>query len=1298
MTVSFKKSRDADYHVECMKDANGIVRSKDDYFTMGGKEPPGTWFVYSKSGATEHLGIKDGHVFGTTEQGESDVDKYKLLMDGFNPDGGKNLVRNAGAKGRVKLYDTVFSPPKSWSAVWGIASDALRAQLGKIQYEASKYALNIMLSKVQTREGEDGVIKNEAHTVMGALFEHGSSRENDMQVHTHCVIANVGWTAEGKSTALEIREMLRQQGVAGCAHAAYVAYETRKLGFAIEANDKNFEIAGVPEEVIEHFSTRRRRIVNAFDLTKQGFALSEIKGAIKLIADVESIAAANDMTTEDKDAFWLQEGTARGWTPDQIEKIRAVSGLSSNLAKRGFTAAEIRATYGIMATLATEVRDAKNELTRKQLIDMWRERAEKIGFTMEQIEEIRNQVEHQVLELTEQEMLEEVKAAVDEIMETEAVFTEETLRVATLTKLVGKAHPDRILEFTELYKQRNLIQGEKNEKGVMRQYFTTREMLAMESEMIRLADRREGKHILKEVAIDKRLRAEQVTALKYVTSDENAVSVIEGTAGAGKTFVARAIAEQFVKNGYSVVGLAGGWKQAINLQQEAGLEDGRAITGWLNGVRKGTIKLDAKTLILLDEAGMVGAQQMRDVLKVAEEAGAKVILLGDTLQQKSVAAGDALRCITKYLQTAQGVGSVRLNEITRQERELDRKIVHALFLGGFDLVDGKKVEKPNGTRWALDAMRLDGRIIMEKDAEATHARMISDWIRMKAEHKAWAEANLHNPDEKIRKSAERVLDSVHGEIITIAADNKSVKALNELAHAARLAAGELSDECLSIPTLDTTQDNPMQTIHVGETVAIRKTVEKNGKKVSNREMALVTGIVGDRLILLTESGSIVDMDTTSKEWMDEDGKVQLTYGYSITANSSQGISIDLVLNKDGLLDSAKAGVMGSRHRKECLFYVDRDLHYQNWLSKQAPEDYKPPQEFTEQEVIDSMVNYWGRESSKDSTLDFEQWLTPQGAPINVISEQQIVQLERTFEMAKQEVERIRQESKIPEAPIHQELPFQKDEGYRVDPPPFEANEKTGQAILDLNQSEKIDMGALNQAAKDRFITFSPEGQPLIVGRKEDGTAVATYDLQGNRLGEQKPLAERYAPILSGDPKRVDLVPDGLTALQLRSTQIEEKDRTTIIVAGHRDEALGMPHVRNMIEEAKEVRRVAGEEKKEISEVETRTQGEDKGVKLTPEQKEMRDVVRDEVTREPQTLQATAAAHERQATKDQTQAQVAARVQSQPQKAAKPQPQVKSEVQTMPRQELEQKLEAVHAQQQAAVQAPAPKEEAKTKSI
>ncbi len=206
---------------------------------------------------------------------------------------------------------------------------------------------------------------------------------------------------------------------------------------------------------------------------------------------------------------------------------------------------------------------------------------------------------------------------------------------------------------------------------------------------------------------------------------------------------------------HEVHGLSAAWAQALNLKDEAKLDSGRAIAGWLLDIEKGRITLNPSSLVLLDEAGMVGVRDMRNVIKAVQDAGAKIVLMGDTLQQSSVCAGDALRVLVKEY------GSVRLDKIRRQKKESDRLAVYEFFAGN-----------------ASDALdRYKARITICKDNESTDKVIVDAWIQ----------SRIQNPDKS------------H---LILALDNKSVRDINALAHQARKDAGQLGKDAVKLFTMD----------------------------------------------------------------------------------------------------------------------------------------------------------------------------------------------------------------------------------------------------------------------------------------------------------------------------------------------------------------------------------------------------------------------------------------------------------------------------------------------------------------
>jgi conjugative relaxase-like TrwC/TraI family protein len=149
--------------------------AKDDYYTQGG-EPPGKWI-----GLGARALNLDSHI---------DTVDYRRIFNGFGPDG-TPLCENAGDKHRPG-WDLTFSAPKSVSMLWARADMDIRQAIQAAQQRAVEQALGfIEQHAAYTRRGQGGKIQERVAGLIAATFEHSTSRAQDPQLHTHCLIANL---------------------------------------------------------------------------------------------------------------------------------------------------------------------------------------------------------------------------------------------------------------------------------------------------------------------------------------------------------------------------------------------------------------------------------------------------------------------------------------------------------------------------------------------------------------------------------------------------------------------------------------------------------------------------------------------------------------------------------------------------------------------------------------------------------------------------------------------------------------------------------------------------------------------------------------------------------------------------------------------------------------------------------------------------------------------------------------------------------------------------------------------------
>ena len=262
-----------------------VATSKHDYYTGQG-EAAGVW---TGRGAAL-LGLS----------GEVDADDMAALYGRFvvpSTAGGTRLAsgrwqpevvlgRKVVAKTRtdgsvaepIAAFDVTFSPSKSVSVLWGLTSNESVRQAVLEAHEAAVAAGLAYLGEVagHTRAGDGGVRKIPGDGFVIAQFRHRSSRSTDPerrvgdpQLHSHCAILNRIRGADGVWRTLDSRAIYRHAHAAGAVYGAMLERElSERLGVSWVTPDRRVpmrEIAGVPESLINRFSTRRAAVLETYE-------------------------------------------------------------------------------------------------------------------------------------------------------------------------------------------------------------------------------------------------------------------------------------------------------------------------------------------------------------------------------------------------------------------------------------------------------------------------------------------------------------------------------------------------------------------------------------------------------------------------------------------------------------------------------------------------------------------------------------------------------------------------------------------------------------------------------------------------------------------------------------------------------------------------------------------------------------------------------------------------------------------------------------------------------------------------
>lgn len=583
---------------------------------------------YAKEGAGVWLG-EGAQALGLS--GDVSAADFEALANGFALDGSK-LVQNAGDPDRRAGWDLTFSAPKSVSVVWGLADKDIASRIEAAHAKAVSAAMLFMQDKAGfVRVGKEGAV-NEPARLVAAMFQHGTSREGDMQLHTHGFVFNQGLRENGEWAALDSSGFYTWKMAAGAAYRAEFSHELRQDGFEIERDGESFRLVGVPQDVDAHFSQRREQILEA--MRAEGYYSAKAAE----IAALDTREAKKDLTADDLRPEWRARAEAMGFTFDRAEA----------LAKNTPAAA-------LQAPSADEI--------------------------------LRLATEHEAV-LRPQDLAVAAFQAAQGVSGYEGA---KDILAGVLDKAVVLADDKGRLHFSTqelVEKERRTFEDSIARRGERNHQLPTERIDAS----IAAFEARKTEELRAAGVLGPddayRLKPEQANAVRYLVGDSGAVAFLIGDAGTGKTTALEAVREAYEAAGFRVVGAALGGKAAAGLEAEAGIQSA-TIARTLIDIERGAIKLDTTTVLVIDEAGMVDSRNAYKLTQLANEAGAKIINAGDAKQLQAVGAGTSFR----HLAEPSACGSARLSDITRQHDERDRAAVKALADGDVEKAFDSFIER-----------------------------------------------------------------------------------------------------------------------------------------------------------------------------------------------------------------------------------------------------------------------------------------------------------------------------------------------------------------------------------------------------------------------------------------------------------------------------------------------------------------------------------------------------------------------------------------------------------------------------
>jgi conjugative relaxase-like TrwC/TraI family protein len=574
-----------------------------DYYLKDGErvEAPGRWVRGAATVGCEPVAPVTG-------------DALRALMQVRRPDTGKPL-RRAGASGEaVAALDATFSAPKTVSAVWAIASAGLRAEIEAAHERAVDRALGYAIERVamiRERVGREQVIHQTAADVVATSWRHTTARAvgdrpPDPQLHSH-VLVHAAARRDGRLVAIDSRSWLVHRRELGAAYRTELARGLTQLGFSIERGTgrggRYFEIAGVPQALVDRWSSRHHQVQEAIDRRR---------------VDKEQELA------QMVDAGGPDAHRAR----QQLQALRASGQLAA----------------GEDRYMAYTTRNDKQLRTRTDLDQDWRATGQRHHFHQRQLTRIRS-TEPRVAAPVDPRVL------VDGLTEFDATFTDRDARAVALEAGCGLPIPAAIAQLSDLHDAGELL-------DLADGRLTTRVHRARERQTVAAADRLTGhaitpipRHIVDRQArrLDAalhttggRLTAEQRTAIELACSDRPLV-VIEGQAGTGKSTVLTAIARAHQAAGQQLIVTSTAALAARRLATE--LDHAEVPTSTFStvalrhAITTRRLTLTPFTTLIHDEAALASTSELQPLLDAVDQAGARLILIGDPRQSHAVGAG-----------------------------------------------------------------------------------------------------------------------------------------------------------------------------------------------------------------------------------------------------------------------------------------------------------------------------------------------------------------------------------------------------------------------------------------------------------------------------------------------------------------------------------------------------------------------------------------------------------------------------------------------------------------------------------
>jgi conjugative relaxase-like TrwC/TraI family protein len=588
--------------------------------------------------------------------GEATKQGFRRLIQGRDPKIGELLGREHG-RHAVTAFDLVLRPSKSVSVLYGLGDSATGRAVLDAHHVGLAEATAYLDGQLGARRGHGGAEHVGGNGLLAVGFDHRTSRAGDPLVHTHLVVANRVQGPDGRWTALDGRDVYRHRRAADAVYRAALQRElTRSL--AVEWTDAdrhgNREVRGMPKELVRAFSKRTEQVNAEVERLERSGRLRTprlVKWAVHATRKAKEYEAPETLY-----ARWRAEAAERGTDPNAL--VRSVTGRAHE-RDQGPSEALVAKVFDRLAGPEGLTAQASTFARQDVLVGLG---AGLTGATR--------------LEL-------------------------EVLASRFLGERAVSVVADRAIE---------------------ERRWTTPELLGVERRLVVAAVDRAGERsglvapeaVREALAAHPTLGEDQAGMVRDACLGGAGVRVVVGRPGTGKTFTLGVARHAWQLGGYRVLAAAPTGIATVSLEAE-GFEEVATVDRLLSELdsyasmagRGDRPLLDARTVLVVDEAGMVGSRKLTRLLEHAQRDSAKVVLVGDDRQLAAVDAGGGFRALRLRLGAS---------ELTENRRQL-----HAWQREAIELVRQGEVDQ------AVELYRAHDRVDAAESKQELALALLNDW-------------------------------------------------------------------------------------------------------------------------------------------------------------------------------------------------------------------------------------------------------------------------------------------------------------------------------------------------------------------------------------------------------------------------------------------------------------------------------------------------------------------------------------------------------------------------------------------